>query len=250
MQDPMPSLFSQGETASEIEMICRLDGGKRLVSILKAETLLCYTAIQKAIEISDEEEGETLVDNNSVNELDEEHDDTAQLVVFHVGEQEYGVSIDDVQEITRIPDNLEKVPKTADFIEGMVNLRGTVLPVLDMRTRFGITKMEKSERQRIIVLSIEGKRTGFIVDFVAEVLRLPISQIESSPNLSDDQARIMGKVVNLEQDKRMIQVLEARELLDEKEIKAIDANITAPQPETSAKDALEVVASDTQIKGE
>jgi len=219
-QDAMPALLSKGEDGSDIACVCRLEKGKRLVSVLRAESLFTHPVIQAAIEAREGEEESEVIDN--VNLQDHEAgDDTAQLVVFHLGEQEYGVSIDNVQEITRVPEKLDKVPKTASFIEGMVNLRGTVLPVLDMRTRFEMQKMERNERQRIIVLSLTGIRTGFIVDSVAEVLRLPLEQIETAPSLSEDQARIMGQVVNLKESKRMIQVLTAHELLSETEMATI-----------------------------
>jgi purine-binding chemotaxis protein CheW len=117
---------------------------------------------------------------------------------------------------------MDKVPKTPKFIEGVVNLRGTVLPVIDMRTRFGIDKMDGNDRQRIVVLNIAGTKTGFVVDSVAQVLRLPKEQIEDSPNLSEEQSRVMGKVVNLKDDKRIIQVLEVDELLSKKEVSAIE----------------------------
>ncbi len=222
LQDAIPTLLSQGEDSSDINSICRLDHGKRLVSVLRADSLFTHPVIQAAMEAREVEEENNVSKDENLQESDtDSDDDTAQLVVFHLGEQEYGVSIDDVQEITRVPEKLDKVPKTAEFIEGMVNLRGTVLPVLDMRTRFGMQKMARSERQRIIVLSLDGKHTGFVVDFVAEVLRLPQEQIETAPNLSEDQSRIMGQVINLKEAKRMIQVLTVRELLSEQEIMAI-----------------------------
>jgi len=226
VQDQMPALFSQGDNSRDIDRVCRLENGKRLVSVMQANALFAYPAIQEAIEASDNEQEDNDMAAEQLNQAaDTDDDDTAQLVVFQLGEQEYGVNIDDVQEITRVQEKLDKVPKTADFIEGMVNLRGTVLPVLDMRRRFDMDKMERNDRQRIIVLSLEGVRTGFIVDFVAEVLRLPHHLIENSPNLSDDQSRIMGQVVNLKEQKRMIQVLTSRELLSEQEISTISEEL-------------------------
>jgi len=220
-RDDMPTLLIEQEDANDISSICRLEEGKRLVSVLSAGSMFSHPMIQKVMKSRENEEkddvNEIAENQNNDSLMVTEDDDTAQLVVFNLGEQEYGVSIDDVQEITRVPEKMEKVPKTADFIEGMVNLRGTVLPVLDMRTRFSLAKMENSERQRIIVLSLDGKHTGFIVDSVAEVLRLPHTYIEDAPNLSDDQARIMGRVINLKKGKRIIQVLSARELLSAQE---------------------------------
>ena len=214
-QDDMPPLLSRGQNNEEISKVCRLDKGRRLVSVINAEALLGQPGVAAAIE-AHSEPGETTVETQI--ELD---DDNAQLVVFLLNNQEYSVSIDDVQEITRVPSKMDKVPKTASFIEGMVNLRGTVLPVLDMRARFSIDRMDANDRQRIIVLSIDGTRTGFIVDSVAEVLRLPKGQIEASPSLSDDQARMIGQVVNLRDQKRMIQVLTVAELLSSNEVRTL-----------------------------
>jgi len=214
-QGAMPSLFlDRADNNNDIISICRLDDGHRLVAVLSIDALFTHPVIQAAMDAQQGEEDEVIEDN--VDE-DMETDDTAQLVVFYLGEQEYAVSIDDVQEITRIPDKLDKVPKTANFIEGMVNLRGTVLPVLDMRVRFEMEKIPRNDKQRIIVLSLAGIRTGFIVDSVIEVLRIPQEQIEYSPNLSNDQSRMMGQVINLREFKRMIQVLTAKELLSENE---------------------------------
>ncbi len=222
--DSVPALLSRDDESNGISNICRLESGKRLVSVLRAESLFDHPVIQAAIEARDTEEGNQVSDkdkNLQTNEGISGDDDTAQLVVFHLGEQEYGVSIDDVQEITRVPEKMDKVPKTEKFIEGMVNMRGTVLPVLDMRTRFDMAKIKRNDRHRIIVLNLNKKHTGFIVDSVAEVLRLPREQIETAPNLSEDQARIMGQVVNLKEDNRMIQVLAVNELLEKHEVAAL-----------------------------
>ncbi len=211
LQNTMPPLLNRNEESAEISSICRLEGGQRLVSVLTAESLFALPSVQAAIQTK-ESEAEA---ESEVNEMKEGDDETAQLVVFLLGQQEYGVSIDDIQEITRVPETLDKVPKTAESIEGMVNLRGTVLPVLDMRSRFDMQKMARNDRQRIIVFNLNGTRTGFIVDSVAEVLRLPRDQIQVAPQLSDDQARIMGRVINLKKEQRMIQVLATDELLAE-----------------------------------
>lgn len=212
VQDDMPSLLQAD--SDEITRVCRLDGGRRLVSVVATEALFGHPAIAQALEEHPTETVET-------EEQESMTEENAQLVVFLLNGQEYSVSIDDVQEITRVPDRMDKVPKTASFIDGMVNLRGTVLPVLDMRTRFNIERMPSNDRQRIIVLSVDGTRTGFVVDSVAEVLRLSKDQIETAPNLSEEQSRVISQVVNLKEDKRMIQVLTVDELLSDKELNTL-----------------------------
>lgn len=220
-QGDVPKLLNT-QNSDDIEKICRLENGKRLVSVLRPESLLHYPSVQRAFEETQQEE--QLMDKSETHiELDS---DTEQMVVFKLSDQEYGISIEDVQEITRIPDKLDKVPKTASFIDGMVNLRGTILPVVDMRTRFDMERTESTDRQRILVVTIDSIKTGFVVDSVSEVLRLSKRQIEDAPPLSDDQNRMLGKVVNLSQNNRIIQILSARELLNSDE-----QNIVAGQME-------------------
>jgi len=220
IRDRMPRLFVQGRESNDIEDVCRLDNGKRLVSILNVASLFDDAALKSAVSRADDQNMEDEGMSDAGQALAGEDMDT-QLVVFHLERQEYGVSIESVQEIIRVPEEMSKVPKTASFVEGMINLRGAVLPVLDMRSRFDMGRNERNERQRILVLELEHVCTGFIVDEVNEVLRISKQVIEDSPALSADQSRLMGKVVNLPGQERMIQILEAGELLDIKEMSAL-----------------------------
>ncbi|MGB3724366.1 MAG: chemotaxis protein CheW [Glaciecola sp.] len=219
--EALPTLMKNDD--EYITNICQFDSGQRLVSILSAEHLFGHPTLKDAITEQTIQESQMQTHNSHVDDEDLQDDNTEQLVVFLLENQEYAISIDHVQEITRLPAKMDKVPKTQAFVEGLVNLRGTVLPVLDMRTRFGLTRMEHNERQRIIVLAHNNTRTGFIVDAVLQVLRLPKDHIEASPNLSAEQARVMGKIVNLKNEKRIIQVLEVDELLSDTELKALNS---------------------------
>jgi purine-binding chemotaxis protein CheW len=116
-------------------------------------------------------------------------DDDTQVVIFRLGAEEFGVPIMSVQEIVRVPEVLTRVPRTPAFVEGVINLRGTVLPVIDQRTRLGLPAIERNDRQRIMVYTLGGLRTGFIVDSVAEVLRIGRAQIAAAPALGDEQGR-------------------------------------------------------------
>ncbi len=222
VQDVMPNLLRQPGREDEISVVCRLDGGKRLLSVLSAVALFKDATVQNAIDEATSSQEATMREND-LDQAEISDDDETQLVVFQLAGQEYGVTIEAVQEITRVPKEISKVPKTATFIEGMINLRGMVLPVLDMRRRFSLEQLERNDRQRILVLNLEGVCTGFITDSVTEVLRLPRSVIESSPTMSEHQARVMGRVANLKENKRMIQVLNVDALLDDKERTALKA---------------------------
>jgi purine-binding chemotaxis protein CheW len=167
VRDRVPALLTQNGLESQIESVCRLEDGKRLVSVIAAKALFEHQVVQSAMENtrsdSDAEGKQT--------QAQEEHqeEDENRLVVFHLADQEYGVIVDTVQEIIRVPEEMSRVPKTEEFIQGMVNLRGSVLPVLDMRIRFGMKRADRNDRQRILVLNEAGQCTGFIVDSVSEV---------------------------------------------------------------------------------
>ncbi len=217
--EPMPSLLSQDQALNDIQSICRLQDGKRLVSILSAERMFNVSELRKVIE---SHEGKDMAQAaNNQTDSSTSLDDEEQFVVFRLMEEEYGVPIDAVQEIVRVPDELTRVPKTADFIEGVVNLRGVVLPVVDQRRRFGLPDLARNDRQRIMVFTIHGVRTGFIVDSVSEVMRIPGKFVGPAPDLSDEQAKLIRRVANIEGQKRMIMLLEVAELLHVHEVDAL-----------------------------
>ena len=132
--------------------------------------------------------------------------------------EEYGVSIESVQEIVRVPEQIASVPNTPPFIKGVVNLRGTVIPLIDQRSRFGLPPCEPNDRQRIVVFTVQGIRTGFIVDSVSEVMRIPLNRIGAAPDMSEDMRRIIRRVANLTESKRMILLLDTEQMLDKGEM--------------------------------
>lgn len=210
--DAMPSLLAREGNLADISEICRLEGGTRLVSIISARNLFSHSAVKEALTSMD-----NLADDNhdtaAVDRDDETTDDDEQVVVFRLDKEEYGVSIDSVQEIVRVPEELTHVPKAPVFVEGVINLRGAVLPVIDLRRRLGLASVPRSDGQRVMVFLIQGTRTGFIVDSVAEVLRIPKSAIEPAPKLSSEQSTLLSRMANLEKQKRMVQLIEPAHLL-------------------------------------
>lgn len=216
--DPMPALLTRDGDLGEIQAICRLNEGARLVSILSSEKMFNAGDIRAVVDGS-QKEAAAMADGGT-DARDGAIDDEEQFVVFRLMDEEYGVPIDSVQEIVRVPDELTRVPKTPDFLEGVVNLRGVVLPVVDQRRRFGLPSMDRNDRQRIMVYTIRGIRTGFIVDQVLEVMRIPASVIGPSPPLSEEQQRLIRRVANIETLHRMILLLDVDQLLDSKELNA------------------------------
>jgi purine-binding chemotaxis protein CheW len=156
-------------------------------------------------------------------ELENQQDDDEQMVVFRLGKEEFGVPINSVQEIVRVPEELIKVPRAPVFVEGVINLRGSVLPVIDLRTRLGLPRVERSDSQRIMVFLIANVRTGFIVDQVAEVLKISKTVIEAMPQLSGEQGKLLTRMANMEKQKRMVQLLEPAFLIEGEELKSLSA---------------------------
>lgn len=106
-----------------------------------------------------------------------------QLVIFKLGREEYGVSILQVQEIKRMI-GITRVPHTPDYIKGVINLRGSVLPVLDLKTRLGFPSGDYNDETRIIIVNLEDLAVGLIVDAVSEVTAIAAEQIDSSQSVS------------------------------------------------------------------
>jgi purine-binding chemotaxis protein CheW len=208
--DPIPNMLTRDADMSEITEICRLEDGKRLVSIISADNMFRHNAVREALNAV-----ENMKDEDSMSDAEKiAIEDDEQMVVFRLGKEEFGVPIESVQEIVRVPDELTHIPRAPAFVEGVINLRGAVLPVVDQRRRLGLEQIERSEQQRIMVFLFDGVRTGFIVDSVAEVLKVPKSSIEPAPNLSSSQLKLIARVANLEQQKRLILLIEPSRLLE------------------------------------
>jgi purine-binding chemotaxis protein CheW len=238
--EPMPGVLAHDGQLKEFASMCRLDGGKRLVSVIATERLLGLQAVRDAVWAASQADTEQASPEQEtrVSTTDNTDDDT-QVVIFRLGSEEFGVPIMCVQEIVRVPDGLTRVPRTPAFVEGVINLRGTVLPVIDQRARLGLTHLERNDRQRIMVYALGGGlRTGFIVDAVAEVLRIPHQQVEAAPALSDEQARLIHRVAKLDNGKRLVLLIDPDQLLGASEARAVgkltgggsDATAVAPEP--------------------
>ncbi len=115
-----------------------------------------------------------------MDEAQRHDDEILQLVTFSIGDEEFGVDILKVQEIIRTME-ITRVPKAPDFVEGVINLRGKVIPIIDLRRRFGMARRDHDKNTRIIVIDINNMIVGFVVDSVSEVLRISSSTVEPPP---------------------------------------------------------------------
>ena len=134
-----------------------------------------------------------------------------QLVGFQLGNEEYGIDILKVQEINRVAE-ITKIPQSPDFVEGVINLRGNVIPIIDLRKRFHMPEREHDRQTRIVVGEIEGRTVGLIVDAVSEVIRLPANTIEPAPKIvSENQVDYIKGVGKLED--RLLMLLDIDKIL-------------------------------------
>lgn len=142
-----------------------------------------------------------------------------QLVTFSIGDEEFGVDILQVQEIIRTME-ITKVPRAPDFVEGVINLRGKVIPIVDLRRRFGLENRAHDKHTRIIVIEINQMIVGFVVDSVSEVLRIPSGTVEPPPPVVSgmDSEYISG--VGKLQDRLLI-LLDLNKLLSGEEKEAL-----------------------------
>lgn len=137
-----------------------------------------------------------------------------QLVSFELEKEEYGVDVLAVREIIRLP-SVTKMPNTPPYVEGIINLRGTVVPIISLRRRFGLSDAEADRRSRILVMEANGTQTGFVVDAVAEVIRISASEIQPPPAVTHGNAAqecITGVVNHAE---RLLIVLDLNLMFDE-----------------------------------
>ncbi|WP_051202457.1 chemotaxis protein CheW [Desulfovibrio aminophilus] len=154
-----------------------------------------------------------------------------QLVTFKVAEEEYGVDILSVQEIIRHT-GITKVPSAPVFVEGILNLRGKVIPIVDMRKRFGLVSKEPDPQTRIVVFALESGVIGCLVDSVSEVLRLPSSMVEAAPavvsGVDSKYIRGVGRLGS-ERDGRLLILLDSGQMLTVEEMDALHGQAASAQ---------------------
>jgi purine-binding chemotaxis protein CheW len=146
-----------------------------------------------------------------IEEQKKESTELLQLVSFMIGNEEFGISILYVQEINRML-QITKVPNAPNFVDGVVNLRGRVIPVIDLRTKLGMERKEHDKNTRIVVVEVGGKNAGFIVDAVKEVLRIPDSITEAPPEIATGtNSEFITAVAKL--DDRLITIIDLEKIL-------------------------------------
>jgi purine-binding chemotaxis protein CheW len=161
-----------------------------------------------------------------------------QVVSFRLGGEEYGLEILRVQEIIRMV-GLTRVPNSRKFVEGVINLRGKLIPILGLRKRFGLEPRESDRGTRIIVVEVAGEVIGFEVDSVSEVLRIPVETIEPPPRLSRHNNEYVSGVGKLQD--RLLLLLDINRVLAEpsaEPVAEVPAASIIEEPVTAPEEAL------------
>lgn len=144
-----------------------------------------------------------------------------KVIVFALGEEEYGVEVEKVRTIERMMP-MTRVPKAPEFIKGVINLRGVVVPVIDLRGRFGFPETDYTDNTRIIIVSVDDYEVGLIVDSANDVIDIDSDHIEAPPEIvggvKAKYLRGIAKIV----DNRLLILLNLEQILTKNEMMQLD----------------------------
>ena len=208
----MPPAYIKAQGSDEISAIIKA-GENKILMVLDPNKILAESDEKEIENIKKEKEKEKSEDTTS------KMIETSQFIIFELEKTFYGVEIEKIQEINRL-ENVTKIPKAEDFVEGIINLRGEVIPVIDLRKKFKMKEIEKTDYTRIIIGEINKKKIGFVVDNVREVMRVEKSKLSNISNFDMENNELINSVYK--KDERMILMLNFDKLLDVKEMAGIE----------------------------
>ena len=212
--DAPPTILGT-EKSQNLMGVVKLDQGKRLIMLLDDAKIL-DTEIVEELKAMGTDTAETDGPRTAAKE------DEIQLVTFRLGKEEFGLGIEDVQEINRL-DHITSVPRAPSFVEGVMNLRGNVIPAIDLRKRFDMEAGTRDESTRVMIINMGGKLTGLIVDAVSEVIRLTQRYIEPPPEViqGDSKTEFIKGLGKIDNNNRMILLIDVSKILSMKEQKEL-----------------------------
>ncbi|NYZ16828.1 chemotaxis protein CheW [Azospirillum sp. RWY-5-1] len=218
---PVPPLLARDTAFEDLDGIARLDGGRRLVSVLSAERLFRHGAVLAG---AGDAEEDAMTDGGARTDAAAE----THLVV-HMAGADYALPIGTVQEVLRPPASLTPLPGAPYFVDGIMTIRGSVLPVVSPRRLLRLSGGTTGDRPRIVTVAMGDARIGLLVDGIAGILRIPAAAIEPAPVLSSAQARLIGRVAALDGRQRTVLLLDTAQLLDLDGLAALAA--ATPDPD-------------------
>jgi purine-binding chemotaxis protein CheW len=211
-----PVLAARTGGEARIKAVYRGEAGRRLISVLSPDHLFREDVMQRLAAIQPTE-------RKRVAQAKSEALEELIFLVFRLGNDEFGLPIDSVVEVAQVPPQITRIPKTPKFLDGVVNLRGDVLPVVDQRRRFEMPRLDRAEGRRLVVIKTDRHRAGIIVDSVSEVLRITADAVSPPPQLTAQISRLVHGVINLEKSRRLVLLLDPAELLTRAEQGQLDS---------------------------
>lgn len=207
--DPVPEVLQRGRGDGQIAAIGRIADGGRLISILSPEKLFAHDEIARVI---GQKTGAA-----PMNTAPEADDAVEQVLIFQLGEENFGIPIASVDEVIRVPLDVTRIPGAPAFVIGVINLRGRAVPLIDQRSRFDSPASMQTAAARAIVVTIGKLQAGFVVDTVSEVKALPAAAVSVAPEFSSQQTDVFDRIAHIEADGRMVLLVDPQELLTKAE---------------------------------
>jgi len=203
-----------------VKSIYKDNNSNEIIFILNERSILADEDLEDIKSLNKNKEDKGL--KNDVNDK--------KIAVFKLEDEEFGIYIDEINEINRLP-SITPVPKSLEFIEGIINLRGDIIPVINIRERLNLKRKEFDEFERVIIVEIEGQKTGLIVDRVTEINSIPEELFKDVPEFlkTNIEKDIIDTLVNIEEESRIITILSLNNFFSKKEkqkIKSINSKDT------------------------
>lgn len=210
--DPVPTVLQRGGLHRGFDAIGRQGKGKPLVSILSVPALFAHAAVEATMAATSRDAPTMIAQPMETEE---------QFVVFELGAERYGLPIDVVQQVLRLPATLTPLPQGPRFVSGIVNLNGRVVPIIDQRERFDAPAAGAAIQPRVVVVAVGALQAGIVVDAVSEILSVPAGRLTTTPSLSTEPGVVFDRVAHLDTDGGMLLLIDPHQLLSRAEQEAL-----------------------------
>ncbi len=223
--DPVPAVLQKGRGDAQIEAIGRLSQQGKLISILSPKKLFGHQAVAQAVSGN--------AGAGPMNTTPAKQEAVEQFLIFHLGEEIYGLPIAAVDEVIRVPGAVTRMPGAPDFVRGVINLRGNAVVLIDQGSRFAAGQSRDSDRKRAIIVTLGKLQAGFVVDGVSEVKAIAAAALSEAPAFSSEETSVFDRIARIESDGRMVLLIDAQALLSKAEQDVVAA-LTKGTPSRAA----------------
>lgn len=219
---PAPTLFNRASGEARIDSVLRLPDGRGLVAILAPNLILADERVSRLLAETTDQKDMGMASTTSATSRE-------RFLVIRLGDEAYGLPIAAVDEVVRLPETLTRLPKAPAYVQGVMNLRGKVIPVIDQRQRFSVSGEAAGEGRRVVVVTLGGLQAGFTVDAVSRILEVDADDLMPAPELSGDGDRLFDRAVRVEREGDVILLIDPRALLERAETDLL-RDLTAKSP--------------------